>query len=264
MVERIPVEFEVDSLRPGEYLIKVNYSGPYQREYWYPNALSSTGATAVVVDGGTATVAITVDTSRTWPGGVSGTLVAPGAQLDEARVTVFSEEGEALDRSVAVDSSGAFSFAHLPAGKYRLKVGAMTGYAATYYPSALGSEQATVVTVGDAMVPLGNWSPVAAPGSVTGRVFAANGTDPVTGTGWVELERVSGDDDRYLGEARIENGSYAFSTGLVPGQRSGSTAGSASRWGGRRSSRRRSQTSSISSFGVTRTSSATSRPSRAS
>ena len=213
-----PVDFELTGLVPGDYLLKVTIRY-YNQTYWYPNQLTAAEATPITVTGDTP-VTMTVDFNKRPTGGISGTLAAPGADLTQTEVYAESEDGEVY-RSVQPASSGAFSLANLAPGKYRLWVYQVTGYAETYYPAALNSAQATLVTVGSANVALGTWPLVASPGSVTGRVFQPNGTDPVTGDASATLYRIvsGGDSDHVASVSLQEDGSFDFLGYLVPGER---------------------------------------------
>lgn len=213
-----PADFEFTRLVPGDYVLKATI-GYYEQTYWYPNKLTAAEATPVTVTGDTP-VTMTVDFTKRHTGGISGTLAAPGADPSQTWIYAESEDDE-VNRSVRPDSSGAFSLANLPPGKYRLWVDRATGYAETYYPAALNSAQATLVTVGSANVALGTWSLVASPGSVTGRVFQPNGTDPVTGDASATLYRIAsgGDSDWIASVSLQEDGTFGFLGYLVPGER---------------------------------------------
>ncbi len=132
------------ALPPGAYDLLFYGAGTGAATEWYDGAPSRLQATSVAVTSGATT---TVDATLSVAAQISGTVsLAGGGTASDGKVEIYTTDGYIVTE-VAVDGSGHYAAADLPAGSYKIYFTGYGSWAGHYYEATNFWSDAAAVTV---------------------------------------------------------------------------------------------------------------------
>ncbi len=194
IVNTITGSYLIAGLPAGSYYLKAFSNGNHIPEWWTSTTSSSIcgNAQAVIVAAGVAVPGINfqLDIGATISGTVTDSAVTP-IPITGGYVEAYTGPACGTYSFVGISSldvNGNYSITGLMAGTYILKVIPVANYVSEWWASPLstpacgGAQTVTVVTGGIAS---GKNFQLVAGATISGTVFKANGTTPITGGGSV-------------------------------------------------------------------------------